>query len=410
MVKSCRYIFKRDAAETLYTKDWRKDVSSMVEYPKAVDFQKAIFVGTWGDSQIPIYDVPSMHALNQLVGYVKHINAGKGTVLYRGQCRLYERVVPSIKHDPGRLAANEKRLNDSIDAIIGENPCLKFFGLRGTEVEGWSLYQRLVIEAVLQHYGAKTYSVDFVDNHWTALWFGLYEWNAAKNEYILRNNSGKGKKNAPIVPSEETKRKPYPKEPTLESITLDGDKLRELQEHAKQGSITFDELVRRNINRRFDGEYRNWKRICEGISQYNEKLDRMEASDHLFLFLYVAETNVSNLHGVYLGENCYTIDLRKSLPSTFLRPCSQHGWIVRGKSADYDFNSGISCVIRVNIDLAKEMLGQGTLLSQENFFPDETIDQGYNILLERQKGSRLESKFPKLLPPEMITDFGPKTK
>lgn len=107
-----------------------------------------------------------------------------------------------------------------------------------------------------------------------------------------------------------------------------------------------------------------------------------------------------------MGEKTYTIDLRKALPSTFLRPCSQHGWVVRGKDVSYDFDSQISCVIRVNIDLAKEMLGSGTLLSQENFFPDETIDQGYNILLERQKGSRLKSKFEKVILSEMITDFG----
>ena len=107
-----------------------------------------------------------------------------------------------------------------------------------------------------------------------------------------------------------------------------------------------------------------------------------------------------------MGEETYTVDLRKALPSNFLRPCSQHGWVVRGKNENYDFDTNISCIIRINIDLAKEMLGSGKLLSQENFFPDETIDQGYNILLERQKDSRLGSKYNKLLPPGMITDFG----
>ena len=72
----------------------------------------------------------------------------------------------------------------------------------------------------------------------------------------------------------------------------------------------------------------------------------------------------------------------------------------------YDFNANVSCVVRVSVDLAKKMLGSGTLLSQDNFFPDETIDQGYNILLERQKDSRLPSKYDKLLPPGMIADFG----
>ena len=106
-----------------------------------------------------------------------------------------------------------------------------------------------------------------------------------------------------------------------------------------------------------------------------------------------------------MGEETYTIDLRKALPSTFLRPCSQHGWIVRGKETDYDFDKKISCVVRVNVDLAAQMLGTGTLLSQENFFPNSEIDQGYNILLERQIGSNVKSKYKKILPENMITVF-----
>lgn len=378
----------------------------MIEYPKARDFQRATYVGAWGSTSIPIYDVPNMHSLNQLVGYVKHINAGKGTVLYRGQCKLYEYVVPSIKHDLKKEKENVDRLEASTDAIIGDNALLKYFGLKKPEVEGWRLYQKLVIEAVLQHYGATTYCVDFVDNHWTALWFGLYEWDRANYRYLLRNNTGCGEQGKYITGSEYMQKKPIPEEPTFASTILDDDKLRDLQEHAKHTVVSYDELVRRNRVKRFKADHRRWETACAEIKQFNDSIDSIENTDHLFLFLYVADTNVSSFHGVYMGEETYTIDLRKALPSNFLRPCSQHGWVVRGKSADYDFNANISCVIRVSVDLAKEMLGSGTLLSQDNFFPDETIDQGYNILLERQKESRLPSKYDKLLPPGMIADFG----
>lgn len=381
----------------------------MVNYPRAADFQGATLVGTWENTSVPIYDVPSMHSLNQLVGYIKHINAGMGTVLYRGQCKLYEDVVPSIKHELGQLSANKRRLDDSISAIINDARCSKFFGLRNTEVEGWVLYQKLITEAILQHYGAKTYCVDFVDNHWTALWFGLYEWNSAKNKYVLRNNLGDGKDSAYIKLSDDVKRRDYPQEPTIETIELSLEQVKELQKHAKQGSIEIEELIRRNKIAKLKGEHRAWEKKCKDIAQYNSTIEQMKNANHLYLFLYVAETNSSNLHGIYFGETCYTIDLRKALPSTFLRPCSQHGWIVKGKHAEYNFRTNISCIIQVNIALAKEMLGQGTLLSQENFFPDETIDQGYNILLERQQDSRLKSKFEKILPPGMITDFGTET-
>jgi len=45
----------------------------MINYPRTTNFQGAIYVGNWGTSNIPIYNVPNMHALNQLVGYIKHI-------------------------------------------------------------------------------------------------------------------------------------------------------------------------------------------------------------------------------------------------------------------------------------------------------------------------------------------------
>ena len=126
----------------------------MVVYPKAADFQKAVFIGTWGDSKIPIYDVPSLHSLNQLVGYVKHINSGNGTVLYRGQCKLYPHVIPSIKHDIGNKTSNDRKLRTAIASAIKDDAFRKFLGLRNSNVNGWEIYQKIITEAAFQHYGA----------------------------------------------------------------------------------------------------------------------------------------------------------------------------------------------------------------------------------------------------------------
>ena len=49
------------------------------------------------------------------------------------------------------------------------------------------------------------------------------------------------------------------------------------------------------------------------------------------MIFYVAETNGPAVQGLYLGEETYTMDLRKALPSYFLRPCAQNEWIVKGK-------------------------------------------------------------------------------
>ena len=94
----------------------------MVYYPKATNVQEAVLVGTWKGTNIPIIDVPSMYALNQLVGYVKHINSGVGTVLYRGQNKLYPSVVPSIKHDLLKFQENQSRLESAIKAVLEDEP------------------------------------------------------------------------------------------------------------------------------------------------------------------------------------------------------------------------------------------------------------------------------------------------
>lgn len=377
----------------------------MIEYPKTNNFQGAVFIGNWKGTSIPIYDVPNMHALNQLVGYVKLKNAGNGTVLYRGQCELYPKVCPSIKHELEKLKYNEERLEAAINAISNDDAFLKFFGLKNDEIRGWELYRRLVIEAALQHYGAQTYSVDFVDNHWTALWFGLYAWNEKQKKYVIRKNTGKLENEENVSISENFIKKEFPSEPTIETIKIDDKSLKKLKKHADNGTVALEELMCNSKRSILLKEKAKWKCECKKIKDYNDNIDKLEKADLLFLFLYVADTNTSNIHGIYIGENSYTIDLRKVLPSIFLRPSSQHGWIVRGKRKDYDFNDDIACVVRIDIEEAKRMLGNGTLLSQENFFPNESIDQGYRVLLERQKASRLTTQHSKVLPPQMITDF-----
>ncbi len=377
----------------------------MLYYPKAPDVQNTTLIGTWNDSEIPIYDVPDMHSLNQLVGYVKHINAGNGTVLYRGQCDLYKSVSPSIYHDLTDKDANIEKLNDSINSVLGDSPCLHFLGFRNETVGGWELYEKLVIEAALQHYGAKTFCVDFVDNHWTALWFGLYKWNAKDNKYEQRANNDVLGKSKYICYDKSYAKKGYPIEPILESIELSEQRLQTLEQDASHGTISLEELIRRNKNTKWKIEHKKWENACRKIDEYNLSIDSKESSSHMYLFLYVADTNVPCIHGLYFGSDTYTIDLRKALPSTFLRPCSQHGWIVKGKEPKYDFNNNVVCVVRISIDLAKSMLGNGTLLSQENFFPRAEIDQGYKILLERQNESGVKSKYPKILPEGMIVDF-----
>ena len=285
------------------------------EFPyRANEIKGAKSIGTWGNAEVPIFSVSTQHELNQLVGYVKHINAANGTVLYRGQTNNYSELKPSGCRGHGHVS------DDIIHGLINDKKFQHYLGLEQPEVAGWTKYQELLIEAVLQHYGANTRCMDFVDNHWCALWFGLYRFAPVTHRYVKRTDQ-------------------------------------------------------------------------DGV---------------MYIYLYLADTNCPSINGVYIGEDAYTVDLRKALPSYFLRPASQHGWIVRNKkaSANSDYGENVLCVISMKICDVANWLGDGLLLTQDNFFPDYTVDDGYKVLLLQQERSGIyKCGSSKILPQGTIQNY-----
>lgn len=278
---------------------------------------EARLVGYWpqdsNDNRVPIYHVDTFHELNRLVGYAKFINSSNGTVLYRGQNKDYGQLIPS-----GARPKKEVVSSAVVERICQDDRLQKFFQLNNQDIVGWKEYQQVIIEAVIQHYGGNTYCMDFVDNHWCALWFGTYRFE--DNHYVCRDDD----------------------------------------------------------------------------------------DNNLYIYLYVADTNRAAVRGMFIGEDTYTVDLRKALPSTFQRPASQHGWIVRKKNdlqSDCNYNDNVVGVIEVKVKCAKTWLGNGFLLSEENFFPHYKIDQGYDVLLQRQYRSGLFSTHKKILPMKTICNY-----
>lgn len=109
---------------------------------------------------------------------------------------------------------------------------------------------------------------------------------------------------------------------------------------------------------------------------------------------------------MYIGEDTYTVDLRKALPSTFSRPAAQHGWIVRKYHREQcNYNDRVIGVVEVDVLDASKWLGEGEFLSPENFFPDYSYDQGYKVLLSRQKRSGISSKWEKIIPVNTICNY-----
>lgn len=95
--------------------------------------------------------------------------------------------------------------------------------------------------------------------------------------------------------------------------------------------------------------------------------------------------------GIQSSSDYLEVDLRQTLPSTFLRPHAQHGLVIRRKvhqpsscgTDAYDMAHSVIGIIKIRIDKVHEWMGSGTLLTQNNLFPPPGYDYGYDLLLSR---------------------------
>ncbi|WP_313525534.1 FRG domain-containing protein [Anaerotignum sp.] len=130
--------------------------------------------------------------------------------------------------------------------------------------------------------------------------------------------------------------------------------------------------------------------------QYKKRTIRLldtlhtDANDERFyqyIVLIATDFLSKDCSGIVINDNVITIDLRAAIPSVFLRPHAQHGWILKKNdnknNADYDLSESVIAILRIRVDLADEWLGAGELLSVDNMFPMPGIDQGYDVLLTR---------------------------
>lgn len=341
-------------------------------------------------AQVPIFSVYNMHGLNAIIGYVMLINSNAGKVLYRGQTRLYcgengryNDLLPSFCHlHPvkgeelkaakrrwnSEAKANVKSLDKHIEAIINDPDLLKQIAYNfDSGKEDSKAELRVIIESMLQHYGSSTRCMDFVDNHWIALWFGLYQWVSTKNEIGM------------------------PVECFYKKRTLKLSRKDRLDSVSHIRCQFFNELKKATSSTSISESQSDVNQL---IKNYSYKLAFAE-DQYLYLLLFVADTltehETTQHSGIYSNSRMTVVDLRRALPSVFLRPGAQHGWTVKMNSnkknmsrGDYSFAKDVVAILRIPLSLADELIG-GALLSQENLFPPADYDQGYRILLQRQE-------------------------
>lgn len=125
---------------------------------------------------------------------------------------------------------------------------------------------------------------------------------------------------------------------------------------------------------------------CIYATYHKRSVNYLDVDEEIYQYLIlIGGSKRDNLNGVSRQGKIVTVDLRKTLPSTFLRPHSQHGIIIKNDVPKEccDLADNVVCILKIRIDKAQSWLGDGKLVSYENLFPSEFHDRLYRILLSR---------------------------
>lgn len=108
-------------------------------------------------------------------------------------------------------------------------------------------------------------------------------------------------------------------------------------------------------------------------------------NEYSYIVLMATDAIVeTNRFGVYKGEMTTVVDLRKALPSYFLRPHAQHAYMIR-KNEQYpiDYSDLIIGIAKIPTAIGLKWLGSNDFLTVSSLFPAAYFDSGYGIMLKR---------------------------
>ena len=124
---------------------------------------------------------------------------------------------------------------------------------------------------------------------------------------------------------------------------------------------------------------------CETINSHEYVYYYDTTKEFCYILLLASDAVImSPTHmGVYEGNTTRLVDLRKALPSYFLRPHSQHAYML--KKLDYapaDYSDLIIGIAKIPTRLAFKWIGSNDLLTVNSLFPAAYFDSGYKVLLK----------------------------
>lgn len=177
-------IKKQNSSKQYNPKSVAKRLNKPKMLPSTLTISGSKCAGTYHFScgnSVPIYEVGTVHALNQVIGHAKFNNQSYGNVYYRGECTLHPSLKPSLFRKGKNTEKATERISQLIQRFVNDTYMQKELKI----VPGDFETSKCKIEGMLQHYGVPTRFIDVVDNHWIALWMGLNKTEKPKqyNQY-----------------------------------------------------------------------------------------------------------------------------------------------------------------------------------------------------------------------------------
>lgn len=290
---------------------------------------------------MPVYEVTELSALNQLVSYAKYCNNEYGNIYYRGVSDLYPNVMPALMRTRTCGAAEDlvKLLH-----TIGEDSYMSQSLALTPQIEAKTELQKKENKRIRKYNG---YVVEAMLQHYSGSTRFL---DLVDNHWIALWMG-------------------------LHRFRMRGDKLGycRCERRTIDALDTFDIIAN-----------------SEGAIKYNP---------YLYILMIALPYMPHVGRGVREGNEFVEVDLRKALPSVYLRPHAQHALVARRRvagntensAAYFDMAGQVVGIIRIRIDRVRDWIGNGGLMTAENLFPSPAVDTGYNTLLLNE--SRLADKF-----------------
>lgn len=125
------------------------------------------------------------------------------------------------------------------------------------------------------------------------------------------------------------------------------------------------------------------------------------ASDYGYIVLVDSDAKIEDSYfsGIYRGETTVMVDLRKAVPSYFLRPHAQHALMIRKQSTKCedcaDYTDKIIGIAKISVADGLKWIGQTGLMSVQSLFPPPYYDTGYASLLNEYHNQKDDANFIK---------------